>query len=151
MSEVIQAKTPAHLWVVGGLATLWNAFGCYDYFMTQTQGAAYIKSMMPTVDTAAMMQYLDSFPVWAEGAWALGVWGGLAGSLLLLLRKSSAVWALGASLIGAIVGIGYQLANPSNIAQMHEGAGGVMPYVIILVAALLFFYSRAMKGRGVFA
>ena len=32
------AQTPIHLWIVGGLATLWNAFGCYDYFMTRTRG-----------------------------------------------------------------------------------------------------------------
>lgn len=37
---VTPAKRPVHLWIVGVLATVWNLFGCYDYFMTRTQGAA---------------------------------------------------------------------------------------------------------------
>ena len=37
MQDAVQAaRAPVHLWIVGILATLWNAFGCYDYIMTQT-------------------------------------------------------------------------------------------------------------------
>lgn len=142
-------KTPIHLWIVGGLATLWNAFGCYDYFMTRTQGAAYIKSMMPTVDADAMMAYINSFPIWAAAGWGLGVWSGIAGSILLLLRNRLAVPAFALSLLGAVVGLGYQIVHPADIAQMHEGAGGVMPYIIILIALALYLYARAMRTRGV--
>ena len=42
MQEAVQARTPAHVWIVGILATLWNAFGAYDYIMTQTNNAAYL-------------------------------------------------------------------------------------------------------------
>ena len=54
--------------------------------MTRTQGAAYIESMMPGIDADAMMAYIDSFPIWVSFAWGLGVWAGLAGSLMLLMR-----------------------------------------------------------------
>ena len=50
MQETVSARTPAHLWIVGVLATLWNAFGCYDYLMTRMRNTDYLKSMMPDVD-----------------------------------------------------------------------------------------------------
>ncbi len=55
------------------------------------------------------------------------------------------------SLIGAIVGIGYQVANPSGIGELSTGINSVMPYVIIAIALALFFYARAMKAKGVLA
>ncbi|NJS15456.1 MAG: hypothetical protein HC788_13710 [Sphingopyxis sp.] len=57
-------KTPLHLWIVGGIATLWNAFGATDYFMTRTRGAAWIDQMMPGTDSAKFMAYVDGFPIW---------------------------------------------------------------------------------------
>ena len=35
-------KAPVHLWIVGGLSLLWNAFGAFDYLMTQLQVEAYM-------------------------------------------------------------------------------------------------------------
>ena len=85
------AKPPIHLWIVGGLATLWNGFGCFDYLMTRTRGTAYIESMMHTDDGEAIMAYINGFPIWAAAGWGLGVWGGLAGAILLLMRHRWAV------------------------------------------------------------
>ena len=143
------AKPPIHLWIVGGLALLWNGFGCFDYFMTRTRGTAYIESMMHTDDGEAIMAYINGFPIWAAAGWGLGVWGGLAGAILLLMRHRWAVPVLLASLVGAIVGIGYQLANPSRIVELSMGVNAVMPYVIIVIAIGLFVYARAMRMRGV--
>ena len=142
------AKPPIHLWIVGGLATLWNGFGCFDYFMTRTRGVDYIESMMPAIDGDAMMAYINSFPIWAAFGWGLGVWAGLAGSILLLLRHRWAVAVLGMSLLGAVIGVGYQLANPAGIAEISQGANGMMSYIVIAVAIGLFVYARAMRIKG---
>jgi hypothetical protein len=149
MDNVERPATPVHLWIVGILAVLWNAFGCYDYFMTRTQGADYIHAMMPTVDASAMMDYINGFPIWASIGWGLGVWGGLLGSILLMMRNRMALTVLGLSLAGALVGLGYQLAAPPAIAGMHDGPNAYMPYVIIAVALGLVLYARAMIVRGV--
>ena len=37
MQQAVSARAPAHLWIVGILSLLWNAFGCYDYLMTNHQ------------------------------------------------------------------------------------------------------------------
>src|SRR5689334_15480964 len=112
-----RAGAPMHLWIVGVLALLWNGFGCYDYFMTRTRGAAYIEAMMPGYDSAAIMDYINGFPIWASAGWGLGVWGGLLGAILLLMRHRHAVTALGLSMIGAIVGLGYQILRPMPVAE----------------------------------
>jgi hypothetical protein len=143
------ARAPVHLWIVGILALLWNGFGCYDYFMTRTEGAAWINQMMHTTDGDAMMAYINAFPIWVSVAWGVGVWGGLLGAILLLLRNRQAVTVLGLSALGAVVGIGYQLLNPSGIPEMNEGINRAMPYVLIVIAIALFFYARAQRAKGI--
>ena len=93
MEATINARTPAHLWIVGGLATLWNAFGAYDYLMTRMRNMDYLNSMMPGGDATEMLSYVESFPLWAQIGWGMGVWFGLLGSLLLLARSRWAVTA----------------------------------------------------------
>ena len=122
MMDTSTTKTPIHLWIVAGLATLWNAFGCFDYFMTRTRGAAYIESMMPTIDGAAMMAYINGFPIWVSFFWGLGVWAGLAGSILLLMRHRLAVPVLLASMVGAIVGIVYRSSIRSASPRCRWGS-----------------------------
>ena len=148
MEDSVSAKAPVHLWIVGALAVLWNGFGAYDYFMTRTKGAAYVETMMPDADANAIMAYINSFPFYASFGWGLGVWGGLVGSILLLMRHRLAVPAFALSLIGAVVGLGYQLLRPPAIPAMHEGFNGVVPYLIIAIAAALFLYARSLKAKG---
>lgn len=149
MDGTVRDKAPAHLWIVGILALLWNGFGAYDYFMTRTRGAAYVESMMPGVDGSRLIDYIDSFPVWASAGWGLGVWGGLLGAILLLMRHRLAVPVLGLSMIGAILGIGYQLMRPLDVPDMHTGFNAAVPYLIILIAASLFLYARSQRAKGV--
>ena len=148
MATSAQARTPIHIWIVGILALLWNGFGCYDYFMTRTSGAAYIDSMMHTDQGSAIMAYINGFPIWVSAAWGFGVWGGLAGSILLVMRSRHAVAAFAVSAIGAVVGLGWQILNPSGIAEMSETVNRVMPYVIIVVAVALFLYARVVEKKG---
>ena len=147
--DVVQRRTPVHLWIVGLLALIWNAIGCYDYLMTRQRNTDYLASMMPNVDPNAVLAWVDAFPVWAQFGWGLGVWGGLAGAILLLLRSQWAMWALGLSLIGAILGLGYQIVSAPPLPGMEGPMAEIMPFVIILIAAALFLYARAMRQKGV--
>jgi len=138
MQQAVSARAPAHLWIVGILALLWNAFGCYDYLMTNTRNQAYLSAF-----PADQLAYLDSLPSWVTAFWALGVWGGLAGAILLLARSRHAILAFGISLIGAVVGLGYQMFATDMPASMKQGIGGIMPWVIIAIAALQLWYARS--------
>lgn len=149
MATSIARRTPAHLWIVGGLATVWNGFGAFDYMMTRTRNLDYLAGQMPGTDVNAMLAYIDSFPIWAQIGWGLGVWFGLLGSLLLLARSRWAVPSFIVSLIGMALSFGYQLLHPSDLAAMHDGAMAFMPYVIVAVGVLLFAYAQAMAKKGV--
>ena len=149
MATVAESRTPMHLWIVGVVSLLWNSFGAYDYTMTRMRDADYIASMMPGVDPNAIFAWVDSFPLWAQTAWALGVWGSFVGSILLLLRNRWAVWSFGISLLGAVLSFGYQLGGANPMPGDPGTMGTIMPIVIILIVIALFAYSRAMEKKGV--
>jgi hypothetical protein len=144
MATTAQARTPVHLWIVGVLSLLWNAFGCYDYLMTNLKSQAYLAHMNPD-----MIAYMDRLPAWTTGTWALGVWGGLAGAILLLIRSRYAVWLFALSLVGAVVGLGYQMFLTQMPAAMTAGAGRFIPWVIIVIAAFQLWYAWNEEKKGV--
>jgi hypothetical protein len=80
--------------------------------------------------------------------WAFGVWGALAGSIGLLLRKSWAVWMFALSLLGLVVTTVYNYVMTDG-ADIMGGVGVVISIVIWIVALFLFVYSRKMAANGV--
>jgi len=136
-------KTPVHLWIVGVLSILWNAFGAFDYVATQTRLESYMSQFTPE-----QLEYFYAFPAWLDSAWAVGVWGSVLGSIFLLLRKSWAVWLFGASILGLAVSTVYNFILSDGMAVMGSGAA-IITSVIWAIVLLLFFYARAMAKRGV--
>ena len=150
MATTAPARTPIHLWIVGILSLLWNCYGAYDYTMTKTRGAEYIHSVMPNVDADAALAWTNAMPLYAQVGWALGVWCALLGSLLLLIRSRWAVWSFGLSLAGAILSFGYQLLlAPPMPGATGSAAMKIIPIVIMLIAAGLFWYAWRQEKRGV--
>jgi hypothetical protein len=149
MATTAQDRTPVHLWIVGGLALLWNCFGAYDYLMTRTHNMAYIANSMPGVDPNAALAWVESMPVYSQIGWGLGVWGGLLGSVLMLMRSRYALWAFAASMLGILLSLGYQIVAAPPLAGADGMMYRLMPYVIIVIGAALLFYAQAMAKRGV--
>lgn len=144
------ARTPVHLWIVGVVSLLWNLIGAVDYLMTRMRNTDYLANMMPNADPQEVLAWVDAFPFWAQLGWALGVWFGVAGSILLLARKRMAMHCFLVSLIGILLGIGYQLvAAPPPPGSPEQSVLSLMPYVVILVGVALYFYSRALVARDV--
>lgn len=135
-------KTPWHLWAVGAVAALWNGYGGYDYVMTQTNNAAYLAQF-----TAEQRAYFDSFPLWMEAVWAIGVWGGVLGAVLLLLRSKWAFQAFLASLIAFAVSVVY--GQMSGASDIMGSTGTVMSGVIFILGLIFVMYSRMMIRKGV--
>lgn len=134
--------TPWHLWAVGVVALLWNGYGGYDYVMTQTNNAAYLAQF-----TAEQRAYFDSFPLWMEAVWAIGVWGGVLGAVLLLLRSKWAFQAFLASLIAFAVSVVFgQMSGGSAVMGM---TGMVFSAVIFVLGLIFVMYSRMMTRKGV--
>ncbi|WP_332638975.1 hypothetical protein [Brevundimonas sp.] len=146
MTDTMKAAVPWHLWVVGGLTLLWNGYGAYDFVMSVTQGEAYWRA---SGMTDAMIAYFNAMPSWMYGPWVAGVWGAVAGSILLLLRSRFAVHAFVLSLLGVLGNLIYGLMNPMPDLPPAMAAMTYMPWVIVAVAAFLAWYARAMQKKGV--
>ena len=130
-------------WLVALLGLVWNAFGAADYTMTRLRSTDWLKG---AGDPQAILAWIDSFPLWAQIGWALGVWGSVAGSLLMLARSRHAATAFVVSLIGAIASFGYQFSHPP---AGGSGFGGkIIPLVIVAVVVFFWQYCQRALARG---
>ena len=141
-----QARTPVHLWIVGVLALLWNMIGVTDYAMMRTRNEGYFRALMPDLNITAALGYMDAMPLLQSLGWALGVWGALVGTLLLLLRNRHAVTAYLVSLVGAVVAFAHQFLGAAPPAGMDDP---VVPAIVTLIAIALLVYARWLRERGV--
>jgi hypothetical protein len=138
-------KAPVHLWVVGIVSLLWNAYGAFDYTMTELGNRAYLASA--GLDEEALA-YVAAFPAWAVAAWAIGVWGSLVGAVLLLLRSRFAAPAFLVSLAGAVVSFCYQFTSDAP-AAFTSGINAAIPVVIMILIVAQWYYARRMTAAGV--
>ena len=136
---------PWHLWPVGVVSLLWNSIGCYDYVMTRMDPVGHMGRMGLS---AAAIAYMQALPAWLGLFWALGVWGSLAGSILLLMRSRHAVAAFAVSLVGLAVSQGYQWSSGMP-AEMKGPATVIMAVLIWAGLVFLLWYASRMKAKGV--
>ena len=146
MATAPVAATPMHLWVVGILSLLWNAFGAADYTMTELGSLAWFQMMGLGAEE---LGWTRSFPAWVVAAWAVGVWGSVAGALLLLARSRHAATAFLLALIGAAVSFAYQFTAEDKPTSMEGGAAVAMPVVIMILIVAQWYYARRQAAAGV--
>ena len=122
-------------WAIGAVALIWNVMGVINFFM----------QMNPDVLAdypEAARSLVKGRPAWATGAFAIAVFGGALGCLLLLLRMSAAHYVFIASLLGVIV----TNIHTFGIAGSTEiWVGSLMSLV---VAAFLIWYSKQAESKG---
>ena len=135
-----KAKTPWHLWVVGVLTLLWNGVGIWSYLSTQTGNLEGLGMSDEAID------YVTSFPAWADSLWALGVWGAFIGSILLLLRSRWAVPSFIVAIVGLVGTTIYQRVLTQLPADM---AGWGIAIAIWVTTLFLLWYSLRMRAAGV--
>jgi hypothetical protein len=141
-------KTPWHIWVVGTLSLLWHSFGALDYTMSQTRNAAYF-AMFDDQTRAGMLAYLDAYPFWASCAWAIGVWGAVLGSALILLRSRHAVSLLWLSMLGLIANTAQTFVfATSSLPILTDGNAKLFTLLIFFVLALVVAYAARQAKRG---
>ena len=138
-------KITWHIWVVGIVALAWNAIAAMDYVMVQTNNSEYLAQF-----TSEQLSFFKSFPTWVNAAWAIAVWFGVIGSLLILFRKRWAAPVFGISLL-AMMATAFQnfyLSKPT----MGDVVGKEAIYftaLIFVVAVLLWIYARIMTSKGI--
>lgn len=146
MQQAVSARVPAHLWIVGILSLLWNAFGAYDYTMSKMRNVEYLGKMG---DPNTMLAYMDGMPTYAHVGWAVGVWGGLLGAVLLLVRSRYAVHAFALSFLGMILSFGGQYMGPPPPPEMTAGMMKFIPLLIMALGLVQLWYAWRESKSGV--
>lgn len=138
------SSSPAPRWftVVAILAVLWNLMGVAAFFMQLNMSPEALAAM-----PEAQQALYNSYPTWALAAFAVGVFGGALGSLLLVLKKNLAGPVLWISLIGVVIQMSYGVV----IAKSYEVLGPtsvVMPLLVVVVAVYLVMLAAKAKSNG---
>lgn len=142
-----ERATPWHLWVVGLAGIPWNGFGAYDYFMTLTGGEEYLRAFGMN---DAQIAYFHAMPAWITAIWAIGVWGALLGTLLLLLRQKSALPVFIVSFAAFLLSLVYTYVLSSGAEVMGDTVNMAMMNAVIAAGCVFFiWYAWAMTKRGV--
>ena len=118
---------------------LFMILGCISYLMHVFADP----NAMPLDQRAAY----QAEPLWVTGAYAIAVWAGLAGAVLLVLKRKLAEPALLVSLIAVLV----WLAGLILVAPLRENLSANDLLVAIVVAALtwtVFWFGRHSRQRG---
>jgi putative effector of murein hydrolase len=126
---------------LGGIA--WNLFGAVQFAGSVTATADSLLASGLNAEQAAVM---SSYPAWMTFAFAIGVAGGLAGSVLLLLRHHFAKSILGASL-AAYVALWIGDAVHGVFAALGAPQVIILTLVVAIAAALLAASLRPLS-RG---
>lgn len=139
-------SVPPWFWAAAGLGVLWNAYGAFQFFNAVT---ATRESLVAMGMTEVQAQTMSGYPLRMTTAFAIGTLGGLMGSVLLLLRRRSAVPVFIASLVGYVVlyigditeGI-FAAMGPSQVVILS---------LVVAIASGLLWTSRLSDKNGILA
>ena len=130
-------RKPSNLfWGISSIALVWNLMGVFNYldqaFMTD--------KVLETLPKEQQILYLD-VPAWVTAAFAIAVFSGTLGSLLLLLKKKIASTFFIISFLGIMGQMSYGLLIDQN-SDSFGPMGIAMPIIIIAFGGYLIWYSR---------
>ena len=141
MSADLTSRTaiPSWFYVVAALILLFEAFGCFMYVSQVSADTATLP-----LDQRAMW---EATPTWMVAAYAIAVWVGLIGAVLLLMRRRLALPLLLVSLIAVVI----QFSGLFLVTQLRQTVPDtalVAPIALIVCCYLIFLFARLALRRG---
>lgn len=139
-----RSGAPWWFWLTSAVALIWNLMGVAAYINDVNLSPEQITEAYGETIGAAMAAQ----PALITGAYALAVFGGAIGCLLLLLRKKAAIWPLLLSFVCVVI---QQIHGWFITGVMGEFslANRLMYISIPIIAALLIWFARRMTARGI--
>ena len=141
MTDNRQSAAAAPPWfpIAAIAAVLFEAFGAYSYWMHVSTDPASLP-----IDQRDLVL---AMPAWMNGAYAVAVWVGLAGALLLLMRRRLAAPLLLTSFLAAIVQFGALLVVP-GLRNLVGSDDLLVPFVILLVCYAIWHLAWQARRWG---
>ncbi len=124
-------------WVIGVVTLLFNLMGVLNYFM---QMNAESLDAFPEV----YRPIIEGRPAWATAAFAVAVFGGALGCLLLLFRKSVSFYVFIISFLGVILSM-IHIYRIAGLSSFDVWMGVLMQ---LIVTEFLLWYSKRAERRG---
>jgi hypothetical protein len=120
-------------------AILFMALGCWGYLVSVTSDP----NALPLDQRNLML----ARPVWMKAAYAIAVWVGLLGAVLLLLRKKLAEPLLLVSLLAAVLTfLPYAIVPAvSELVTTNDIAAAV---IVLLITGTIYSFARHSRMRG---
>ncbi|TKD50168.1 hypothetical protein [Sphingomonas baiyangensis] len=143
MANGFTTKPPRRLTIIAIVLALWGAMGVFAFYGDATMSAAKLAAM-PEWDR----QFYATRPGWFVWAYGIATWAGLAGAVLLLLRRALAVPAFAVSLLAALVQFGFVFAATDLVAV--KGAAATVPFPLFILAVAIFqlWFATDARRRG---
>ena len=135
-------KPTTGFWVISGVALIWNLMGVMAY-LGQAYMSEEVIAALPEVERALY----DNIPAWFTAAFAIAVFAGVLGCILLLLRKKMATQVLTLSLAGILVQMVYNFFI-SNSMEIYGPGALVMPIMVIIIGFYLVWFSKNATTKG---
>jgi hypothetical protein len=136
-------KPPTWYWVVAVLATLWALMGCASYLHEVTMSPADLAAL-----PANQQEVWKAMPSWLFADFAIGVWVGLAGAVMLLLRRRIARTFYIVSLVAVIVQFGWMFTMTPILQLMGFMEAAAFPIFIFVMGIVLVWFSGYAIRRG---
>lgn len=135
-------KPSTSFWIVSVLLLLWNLSGAMAYISQVTMTPEDLQALPENQRTL-----FETIPAWVTSAFAITVWGGVLGSILLLLRKKIATTTLIVSFAAIIVQFSYTFLI-ANTLELMGPSSLILPCAIIAIGAFGVWYSRNADSKG---
>ena len=138
MNDKISGGAHWSFWLIAAFMLLWNVMGCINFFVQMNPDM--VSSYRETEQAI-----IQGRPIWATAAFAIAVFGGALGCLLLMLKKSAASYLFIASLLGVVATMIHTISIGINF-----GMGDLVGIILMpLVAAVfLVWYSKYVASKG---
>lgn len=140
MNEHAASKPVAGWFKYAAIASiLFMAIGCWGYIISVTTDP----NSLPLDQRNLML----ARPMWMKAAYAIAVWVGLAGTVLLLMRRKLAELLLLVSLAGAVLTfLPYAIVPAvSDLVTTNDIAVAV---VVLLITGTIWSFARHSRQRG---
>ena len=140
--ERTTSTAPTWFWIAAILALLFECLGCFFYLAEVMMTDAEIAAL--PIDQRAMFAARSGY---YYAAFAVAVWVGLTGTVLLLMRQTLAEPLLLVSLAAVVAQFAIALLTP-RMSQVTPDSAYAVPIAIFVICYGIYMLARLSRKRG---
>lgn len=137
-------KPPMWFWVVVAVLLLWNAVGVYQYFVLTGATAEQLEAMGIE---APVVEIMLGVPAWATTGFAVAVFAGLLGDVMLVLRKAWARIVFVLSLLGVLIQHFWTFVL-SGYMEFVGASALIGPMLVVVICLFQIWFAGLGIKRG---